>query len=99
MTLLCSLLAGGKVIDGNCTCTFSRISGQTMFGGKLEGEGSIRIMKMLPFELQGKEPRQFSLRFEAAIVPGVGKLEEVPIILVPDDLDGVTTASFRIGKL
>ncbi len=99
MTLLCSLLAGGKVIDGNCNCTFSRISGQTMFGGKLEGEGSVRVMKMLPFELRGKEPRQFALRFEATIVPGVGKLEEVPIILVPDDLVGRTAAAFRIGTI
>lgn len=99
ITFLCKLLHGAEVIDDHCTCTFSRISRESPLAGKLEGEGSISILKLWPFELRGKEPRQFTLRFESAILPHIGKLDEVPIVLVPDDLAGRTTAAFRIGTV
>ena len=99
ITFLCKLLNGAEVLDDRCTCTFSRISRESPLAGKLEGEGSISIMKLWPFEHSGKEPRQFTLRFEHAIAPHVGKIEDVPIILVPDDLVGGTTAAFRIGTI
>lgn len=99
LTFLCTLLNGAQVLDDHCTCTFSRISAASMLGGKLEGEGSITILTLWPFELRGSQPRQFTLHFENAFVPHVGKIEEVPIVLVPDHLVGRATAAFRIGTV
>ena len=99
ITFLCTLLNGDEVLDDHCTCTFSRISRESPLAGELEGEGSISILKLWPFELRGKEPRQFTLLFDAAITREAGKLEKVPIVLVPDDLVGGTTAAFRIGTI
>lgn len=99
MTFMCTLLNGPQVLDDHCTCTFSRISAASMFADKLEGEGSISILTLWPFELRGSRPRQFTLRFKGAFVPQVGKLEDVPIVLIPDDLVGSRTATFRIGRI
>jgi hypothetical protein len=99
LTFLCKLLNGAQVLDDHCTCTFSKLSRESMLGGKFDGEGSISILAMWPFELRGKEPRQFTLRFEGVVVEHVGKVEEVPIVLVPDDLVGSRTAAFRIGTV
>lgn len=99
ITFLCKLLNGADVIDDGCSCTFIRISRESPFSGKFEGEGSIRISKTWPYTLRDKEPRQFILRFGRIVVPGVGELGEIPIVLVPDDLFGSTTAAFKVGKI
>jgi len=95
----CVLLKGAEVLDDGCRCTFSRISRESPFGGKFEGEGSIRISKLGTFTLRAKEPSQFTLRFNKLIIPGVGELVGVPVVLVPDDLFGSTTAAFKIGTI
>jgi len=99
INFLCKLLDGVEVLDDHCTCTFSWISRESPLAGELEGEGSISILKLWPFELRGKEPRQFTLLFDAVITREAGKLEKVPIVLVPDDLVGSRTATFKIGMI
>ena len=97
--LMCKLLLGTEVLDDHCTCSFSSISRNPPVTGVIEGEGTITILTMFPAALKGNKPRQFTLWFDAAFVPHVGKLERLPIILVPDDLVGHSKAAFRIGKI
>lgn len=95
----CRLLKGDEVLDGGCLCTFARILRESPFGGEFAGEGSVQLSKPWSYTLREKEPRQFTLRFDRVVIPGVGELEEIPIVLVPDDLFGSTTAVFKIGKV
>ena len=99
ITLMCKLLHGTEVLDEGCTCNFSRIERNPPLTGPIEGEGTITILTMFPLGVRGKDPRQFTLTFDAAIVPHVGNLDKIPIILIPDDLFSHTKAPFKIGKV
>jgi hypothetical protein len=98
ISFLCKLWHGNKVLDENSTCTFSWIR-KNPDTGVIEGEGTLTILTLMPFELRGKEIRQFILSFDAAFVVGLGKLDKIPILLVPDDLVGKATTAFRVGTL
>ncbi len=99
ITLKCKLLHGSQVLDESTTCTFSWIQRNPPITGAIEGEGTITILTMFPLSSRGTKPHQFMLLFKSAFVSGVGELEEIPIILIPDDLIGQVTANFKIGKV
>jgi hypothetical protein len=99
ITFLCKLLDGDQILDANSSCTFSWIRKDPQVPDGFEGEGTLTILSLLPLKYNDRNPRQFYLSFESAIVIGVGKIEKVPIYLAPADLIGHTDAPFRIGTV
>lgn len=98
IALLCKLWHGNKVLDENSKCTFSWIR-KNPDTGVIEGEGTLTILTLMPFELRGKEIRQFLLSFDSAFVVGIGKLDRIPILLIPNGLVGQAAVAFRIGTI